>query len=480
MGQMQTVNDASVRLESIEINNLKNVKYGKINFINPRTNYNANLLGLYGQNGSGKTALVDAINILKYILSGVKLHHSFADYVNIGCDYARLKFAIRITDKTTDEKTYVDFEFKLRKEEDSDSGKNTLEPSASIKQYRVVIFDEALSYSGTCRSGRKKILSLIDTSKGEVFGPASKLASLSNKNKTAQTDMLVAKKLASATSRSFIFSGEFLKIVNENCKDAIALYILKTLSRFGQTELFVITSANIGIVSLNALPLSIKYNTKEKNMTAIGDIALPLNGTIVIPQEIYIIVNDVLSIMNIVLDKIIPGLTISIKNLGKIIDQNGEYGVQIQLMSLREGMKEIPLQYESDGIKKIISVLHLLIQMFNTSITVAIDELDAGIFEYLLGEILHIIQDHGKGQLIFTSHNLRPLETLDRCFIEFTTINPENRYTRMYNVKTTNNLRDLYYRDIMLGSNQNEELYMPTNNSEIALAFHEAGEFCGA
>lgn len=480
MGQMQTVNDVSVRLESIEINNLKNVKYGKINFINPRTNYNANLLGLYGQNGSGKTALVDAINILKYILSGVKLHHSFADYVNIGCDYARLKFAIRITDKTTDEKTYVDFEFKLRKEEDSDSGKNTLEPSASIKQYKVVIFDEALSYSGTCRSGRKKILSLIDTSKGEVFGPVSKLASLSNKNKTAQTDMLVAKKLASATSRSFIFSGEFLKIVNENCKDAIALYILKTLSRFGQTELFVITSANIGMVSLNALPLSIKYNTKEKNMTAIGDIALPLNGTIVIPQEIYIIVNDVLSIMNIVLDKIIPGLTISIKNLGKIIDQNGEYGVQIQLMSLREGMKEIPLQYESDGIKKIISVLHLLIQMFNTSITVAIDELDAGIFEYLLGEILHIIQDHGKGQLIFTSHNLRPLETLDRCFIAFTTINPENRYTRMYNVKTTNNLRDLYYRDIMLGSNQNEELYMPTNNSEIALAFHEAGEFCGA
>ena len=480
MGQMQTVNDVSVRLESIEINNFKNVKYGKINLINPRTNYNANLLGLYGQNGSGKTALVDAINILKYILSGVKLHHSFADYVNIGCDYARLKFAIRITDKTTDEKTYVDFEFKLRKEEDSDSGKNALEPSASIKQYRVVIFDEALSYSGTCRSGRKKILSLIDTSKGEVFGPASKLASLSNKNKTAQTDMLVAKKLASATSRSFIFSGEFLKIVNENCKDEIALYILKTLSRFGQTELFVITSANIEMVSLNALPLSIKYNTKEKNMTAIGDIALPLNGTIVIPQEIYIIVNDVLSIMNIVLDKIIPGLTISIKNLGKIIDQNGEYGVQIQLMSLREGMKEIPLQYESDGIKKIISVLHLLIQMFNTSITVAIDELDAGIFEYLLGEILHIIQDHGKGQLIFTSHNLRPLETLNRCFIAFTTINPENRYTRMYNVKTTNNLRDLYYRDIMLGSNQNEELYMPTNNSEIALAFHEAGEFCGA
>ena len=475
---MQIVTDASVRLESIEINNLKNVKYGKINLINPRTSYNANLLGVYGQNGSGKTALVDAINILKYILSGVKLHNSFADYINIGCDYAMLKFAFRITDMATDEKTYVEYEFKLRKEEEPDAGRNTLE-SASVRQYRAVIYDEILSYSGTCSSGRKKILTLIDTSKGEIFGPASKLALLSNKNKTVQTDMLVAKKLAIATSRSFIFSNEFFKIVNENCKDATALFILNTLSRFGQTELFVVTSANIGMVSLNALPLSIKY-TKAKKMTAIGDIALPLNGTVAIPKEIYVIVNDVLGIMNIVLDKIIPGLTISVKNLGKIIDQNGEEGVQIQLMSLRDGMKEIPLQYESDGIKKIISVLHLLIQMFNTSITVAIDELDAGIFEYLLGEILHVIQDHGKGQLIFTSHNLRPLETLDRCFIAFTTINPENRYTRMYNVKTTNNLRDLYYRDIMLGTNHSEDLYMPTNNSEIALAFHEAGEFCGA
>ena len=104
------------------------------------------------------------------------------------------------------------------------------------------------------------------------------------------------------------------------------------------------------------------------------------------------------------------------------------------------------------------------------SITVAIDELDSGIFEYLLGELLHIISEKGKGQLIFTSHNLRPLETLDRGFIAFTTTNPSNRYIRLSNVKTNNNLRDFYYRDIML-EEQNETVYEPTNNSEIALAF---------
>ena len=141
----------------------------------------------------------------------------------------------------------------------------------------------------------------------------------------------------------------------------------------------------------------------------------------------------------------------------------------------RKNSKEIPLRDESDGIKKIVSILQLLIMIYNRqSITVAIDELDSGLFEYLLGELLKIISEEGKGQLIFTSHNLRPLETIDRGFVAFTTTNPENRYIRLTNVKDNNNLRDFYYRDIILGS-QKEDLYDLTNNYKISLAFKKAG-----
>ena len=45
----------------------------------------------------------------------------------------------------------------------------------------------------------------------------------------------------------------------------------------------------------------------------------------------------------------------------------------------------------------------------------------------------------------------------------------------MVNVKDNNNLRDFYFRDIVLGE-QDEEIYEPTNNAEIAMAFREAGE----
>ena len=49
----------------------------------------------------------------------------------------------------------------------------------------------------------------------------------------------------------------------------------------------------------------------------------------------------------------------------------------------------------------------------------------------------------------------------------------------MTNLKDHNNLRDFYFRDIVLGE-QSEELYDPTNNAEIALAFREAGEAYGS
>lgn len=144
--------------------------------------------------------------------------------------------------------------------------------------------------------------------------------------------------------------------------------------------------------------------------------------------------------------------------------ENGKQGVRIQLVRLHKqdggvGLSQIPLRCESEGIKTIVSFPHLFIVTYNSpDVTLAIDELDSGTFEHLLGEPLQIMQDSGKGQLIFTSHNLRPLEVLERSSIIFTTTNRENCCTRRANLKPGNNLRHCYYRDITLGSD-GEELY---------------------
>lgn len=469
------MNRALVRIESVEIINFKNVRYGFINFGNARKPFRSSVLGLYGQNGSGKTALIDALLLLKLTLSGKAIPTYFADYVHVAEPFATLKFTFKVQNKETKAEYLASYEFSIRKDID-ESLQNVSQGDMVSERHKAVIFNEILSYSYVCGEEKVKMTPLVDTRTDEVFLPASKYKVLIGAGKKKKTDLLTAKLLASATSRTFAFSPELLNSIRQNCKEPRHLNLYEALVWFGNYELFIINTTNSGLISMNALPLSFKYN--ENGKSAIGSLMIRLNEPSMIPLEALEVVKNVVKNMNVVLTQLVPGLTISVKELGTELSKSGSVNARIQLMS-HKNSKEIPLQYESEGIKKIISILQLLIVVYNKdSITVAVDELDSGVFEYLLGELLRIISEKGKGQLIFTSHNLRPLETLDKGFIAFTTINPDNRYIRLKDIKTNNNLRDFYYRDIVLGE-QDESVYEPTNNYEISLAFREAGEYSG-
>ena len=469
--------DRSVaRIVSLEIHNFKNVKYGALDFENSRKAYNASILGLYGQNGSGKTALIDALALLKLNLCGQPVPTAYADYVNVDAPHATLKYSFKITNSANNSEYYATYQFSIRKDIDT-SVQNLAHSTTVSDNYKATIFNEVLSYSYKDPETKVKFLPVIDTNTEEVFLPKSKYVQLVGSSKKTKTNLLSDKKLTSSTSRSFIFSNELLNVFRKNSKDTYHLALFEKLVWFGNYELFIINTSNSGLITMNALPLAFKY--EEKGKASIGSLMLNLNGSSLIPQDALDVVKKVINNMNVVLTQLVPGLTIGVKDLGTELFPNGSVGAKIQLMS-HKNTKEIPLQYESEGIKKIISILQLLIVIYNkSSITVAVDEFDSGVFEYLLGELLRIISEKGKGQLIFTSHNLRPLETLDRGFIAFTTTNPEHRYIRMVNLKTNNNLRDFYYRDIVLGE-QSEPVYEKTNNSEIAFAFREAGELSGS
>lgn len=469
-----------VRLESISIENFKNVNSGRLTFSNNRKSFRTSVLGLYGQNGSGKTALIDAIELLQLTLKGQSIPEKFADYINVESEYAVLHYEFTVKNKNAKYQAYYDFKLRSEKNETS---QNMVVNDDEETHYKVVVFDEQLSYSYEDKFKKKRKSPLIDTTSIKVFAPAGKYQCLVGKDKETMINLMVGKKVALETSRSFVFSRELLNAMRKNTSGQSDeeyqrhMNLIESLVYYGNFELFVINTTNSGIISMNVLPLSFKYESQTN--AASGNILIPLEEAAPIPMEAVDMVENVINNMNIVLSQIVPGLTIRTEKLGEVRFSDGKSGMRIQLMSLKN-KKSIPLKYESEGIKKIISILQLLIVVYNReSITVAIDELDAGVFEYLLGELLRIIAEKGKGQLLFTSHNLRPLETLDRGFIAFTTTNPNNRYIRLSNLKDNNNLRDFYFRDIILGE-QCEDVYDSTNNSEIALAFREAGEICGS
>lgn len=474
--------ESIVRMVDFKITNFKNVNNGSLNLINKRKNFSSSILGLYGQNGSGKTALIDAFQILKLLLCGRQVPDKYADYINVNSDCSKFHFHFQI-DAGNNGTYEVYYDFSLK------AAKSIVEPNMPIGDtattIKAQIYDEVLSYSFTSDTLKMRKSIFIDTSSDGIFSPAGKYELLFGKDKELKKNLLLLKALTSNSSQSFIFSREFLQNLRNKKNDeketdsiySLHKYILDRLVYYGNCELFIIATSNSGVLSLNVLPIAFRY--KSGNHGAVGSLALHLNGPSEVPEDTFLMINDIIKNMNTVLTQIVPGLTIGIMDMGLTVSADGVKNHSFQLMSNKNN-KQIPLCYESEGIKKIISILQLFIIMYNvSSITIAIDELDSGIFEYLLGELLRILSEKGKGQLIFTSHNLRPLETIDRGFIAFTTTNPDNRYIRLSNIKENNNLRDFYFRDIVLGE-QNEEIYDTTNNSEIALAFREVGDIIGS
>lgn len=434
------------------------------------------MLGLYGQNGSGKTALIDAIELLQYALQGKEIPQRYIHYINADSDAITLlfTFTVQMPEKSID----ISYQFSMKAVSDT-SESNIDSPLLGEPKRRICVFDEILKCP-IFGEGKPRMGTLINTRGAEVFSPKPKLHLLVGRAGQVETELQVAKKLTNMQGRSFVFSRELLNTFRghnerkgyDDEERSTYLYLIKRLVSYGNYELFVFNTSNSGGIRYNAQSLAFAF-TKESKGT-MGICFLPLDSPTVIPQHAKDIVEREIERINVVLQEIIPTLTIRIKDLGALALEDGEIGSRMQLMSQR-GSVEIPLHFESKGIKKIVSILHLLIGVYNQSaMTVAIDSLDTGIFEYFLGEVLHLISERGKGQLIFTAHNFRPLEILDRGSIAFTTTNSHNRYVRMVGVKDSNNLRDLYYRNILLGL-QREELYEMVDSAHLALSFREVG-----
>lgn len=451
-----------IRIKEVELFNFKNVEYGKIDFskdasIPDRVNQ-SEIIGIYGQNGSGKTAFVDAMWLIKHLLSGKELPQNAGDYIYINKETATIKMVFSV--KLISNEFLIFYETELERFEEN----------------KAKVVRESLSYKEWVDGGWKSKAGIIKyniDNKEYTFKPIENYRLLMSNDMDNQIGLGVAKKMSEKNSTSFVFGNEVEEIIKKS--EAFKQYaeIILALKQYANVNLFIIKNNHSGMINMNLLiPFSFRL-LDEKKVTQ-GDLAIGLLNPSVVPEEVYNVVVKIIDQMNIVLETIIPGLHIGLKDHGKQLREDGSEGIRVELVSLRDEMK-IPLKYESDGIKKIISILSTLITMFNNpTVCMVVDELDAGIFEYLLGEILQIISESGKGQLVFTSHNLRPLEMLDTNSIVFTTTNPQNRYMRFANVKFNNNLRDLYYRSINLGG-QKEEIYKDTNSFEISRAFRFAG-----
>lgn len=453
-----------VRLSSLMIENIKNVKKGTIfmPFVKERKmkSGGAEILGIYGQNGSGKTAVVDTLFFLQRIMIGKELNHNLMDYIDIDSSDAKIDAEFRIFGK--DILFEVGYHIGLVKE------------NGEVKIDREYL-NCAVNKDG--KRTNKNIFMDYQRSEPEcIFKPQKRLDELAGKKQNTKMDLIVARKMAEKSNCSYIFGESSREIFCREHSDAFENYgiVIRELYKFALKDLFVIRNAHSGMITANFL-LPMAFRVERDSIGMKGDFTVPLMEPVVLDAKKKELLDTIIEQINMVLCTIIPGMKIEVRDYGQQSLDSGEDGWKVELMSAREGKRPIPIRMESEGIIKIISILNALIQAFaNPSICLVIDELDAGIFEYMLGELLDIFQNSAKGQLIFTAHNLRALEMLDKESIMFSTTNSNNRYIHMKNVKDTNNIRSMYIRSITLGG-QEETIYDETDSLKIARAFRKAG-----
>ncbi len=471
--------DVVINLKKMHIKDFKNVANGSITY-NKKNDMNSlkHVVGIYGQNGSGKTSIVDALYVFKYLVSGKELFSEFPNLISVGKENTSLEFEFLMNSKENLFKIFYQVNLgKIKNIENTDVNISIEKNNNDSANSPVAkINKERLSYSkldGGKWTTKSDILNYEYELSKTAFKPKKRYLNIVSKDKKNELSLNIEKEFAKRLCTSYIFRKESIDIFEKGLIDEPELIdIIKSLKYFAEWNLFVIKNDELGAINTYEL-MPFSFRIEDDEIISTGTMAVKLFDISVVEKHKLEVLSKIINQINVVIGTIIPTLNIGLKNYGTELLKNGSEGFKVELVSYRDEI-EIPLRYESDGVKKIISILSALIAMYNNEkILLAVDELDAGIFEYLLGEILEVVSEKGKGQFIFTSHNLRALEKLDKDSIIFTTTNPENRYITLTNVKNTNNLRDFYLRGILLGG-QSEEIYIGTNKAKISRAFRKA------
>ena len=455
-----------VRIKRIELENVKSVKHGVLALLGDEVipcNTRSNILGVYGQNGSGKSAIVEALNLIKGLIGGYIIPPRTASFIDFEKNWAVIKveFEFQYRDGVV---ASVEYSVKLTRKKKNGSRSDPSEEDREEKE-TIVISEEVIKTDMYADGIKRRRHTIVDTKECLLCSDACiKDFFGSSYDDGVKQELVYYKRKSADDSRSFVFSPDFVELIHNEGINSKYTEILSEISNFATKFLFVIGTRSNAIAQLRArVPLF---------MPSIEGPVL-LNGKEAFSAGLVPIIEREFNKVNSAISTIIPELSLELEKIPTRTEE-GKKAFYLNLLSVR-GDRKIPFEYESDGIVKIVSILACYIFAFNQgSSTLVVDEFDAGVFEYLLGELLQIFEHDGKGQLIFTSHNLRPLEVLDKSCICFTTSDPDNRYCRLKNISSTNNLRDQYLKTVQMG-NTETEFYKKTKEFKIVKALKQAG-----
>ena len=187
-----------IKLREVIIENVKNVEYGKINFVDKEKFLN--VIGIYGQNGSGKTTLVDVLDITSKLIQNKSLSEGYAGMLS---DNKNARVSIEIEEIN---KRIIRYVFVLKKVQS--------EGNTTLRVEKEAIVTKILEKYKAFRT-----LANYEYSSKDIV-------KFNFKEQIASKDALdIISDVSAENSSSFLFSSNFRKLISD--KDKFILEIEK-------------------------------------------------------------------------------------------------------------------------------------------------------------------------------------------------------------------------------------------------------------
>lgn len=397
---------ATYYLLSLTVNGIKNIEHQIVlDFYNKTVDKNFNpskfnLKAIYGENGTGKTAIVTAVQILKKLL--------ISGYLGDSDNQKKLS---KLVNKRT-KKFDISVEFIRRNDPNADF-------KSVIYNYAIEV---ALKESGLFEIEREKLLE----KSGEYSSSSFKTVYECSKGQLIDADLSDPMfEMISRQSINLLDKKTLAKIVIEKITENTRRADAPEFYRAVINLLFFALNIN---VSLEESDQHDVYIVNEEISIAKAKNDLDEAYRRMFMQMDLMIRNDVKNVLKLNYEeyktevaKLEAFLKLFKHDLLSIdIDRkdNGDY-YETRLV-LNYGDYSIDTEFESNGIKKLIKLFNYLNYAVSGNI-VFIDEMDSNINDIYLTKLVEFFMKYGQGQLCFTTHNTSPMSILrqNRKSIDF-------------------------------------------------------------
>ncbi len=410
----------------LRINGIKNIsKEIQLDFYNKViTSFKPDshrIKAIYGENGSGKTAIVTAVNIAKKIM--------------LSPDYLRQTDTQSLLAELINKKNnefFIEFEFAKTFDDKMDVYRYSL-ALAKKRNGFIYIKNENLDVirEYTRNKGYKN---LFKTSEGRLISV------------NVEDDLLGQ---VQEVTQNVLEDRTFASIIlDKNIKSKELVFdMLILVVFFFSINVYMDQEDMHEIFLMNQMLRSVRKGDKNKTFDSIGSIIdrqifyLDSKGRDVVDKKDYAEYRKKIANLEKFL-KVFKKDLIGIK-----IDKRNNGDSYICELVLDYGAYTVNREFESTGIKKLIRIYDALANADRGGISF-IDEMDSNLNDVYLCKLIEYFKNYGKGQLCFTTHNLDPMLVLkdNKNSIDF--LSSDNM---LVSWKTTGNAApDRFYRNGMI------------------------------